>query len=71
MALEGDIPLPQGPSLQRRVEANLSSKTGRLEDQSLDIDAKTMALLGKRQQLKVASCDEIVAKVGINRWAYR
>ena len=54
MALQGNLPLPQGKGLQRRVEANISTKTGHLEDQSLDIDARTMALLGKRQQLRVS-----------------
>ena len=61
MALQGNLPLPQGQALQRRVEANISTKTGHLEDQSLDIDARTMALLGKRQQLRVCSWDPKIA----------
>ena len=62
MALQGNLPLPQGKSLQKRVEANISSKSGHLEDQSLDLDARTMALLGKRQQLRVSSWDPGIAK---------
>lgn len=54
MALQGSLPLPQGEALRRRVEANISTTTGNLEDQSLDIDARTMALLGKRQELRVS-----------------
>ena len=62
MALQGNLPLPQGKGLQRRVEANISTKTGHLEDQSLDLDARTMALLGKRQQLRVSSWDPKIGK---------
>ena len=62
MAFQGNLPLPQGQALQRRVEANVSAKTGHLEDQSLDIDARTMALLGKRQQLRVSSWNPRVLK---------
>lgn len=39
--------------MQRRVEAEISDTSGQLEDQSLDLDARTMAILGKRQQLSV------------------
>ena len=53
MDLHQDLALPQGQGLQRRVEANISSTTGHLEDLSLDLDARTMAILGKRQQLSV------------------
>lgn len=53
MAFQDNLPLPQGQSLQERVEEKVSSKTGHLEDQSLDLDARTMAILGKRQQLSV------------------
>lgn len=53
MAFQENLSLPQGEALQKRVEANTSSKTGHLEDQSLDLDARTMAILGKRQQLSV------------------
>lgn len=53
MAFQGNSSLPQGQGLQQRVEANISSRTGHLEDQSLDLDARTMAILGKRQQLSV------------------
>ena len=45
--------LPQGQALKRRVEASISKETGYLEDQDLDLDARTMAILGKRQQLRV------------------
>ena len=55
MAFQGDLSLPQGQSPQKRVEAKISKRTGHLEDQSLDLDARTMAILGKRQQLSVRS----------------
>lgn len=55
MSFQADLPLPQGPGLKKRVEENVSQRTGNLEDQSLDLDARTMAILGKRQQLKVRS----------------
>ena len=35
--------------------AKLSSTTGALEGRDLDLDARTLALLGKRERLKVAS----------------
>lgn len=53
MAFKEDLPVPQGEVLLRRVNAEISDKDGHLEDQSLDIDARTMAVLGKRQQLSV------------------
>lgn len=53
MALKGAVDLPHGPALQRRVERKISTETGHLEYGSLEIDARTMALLGKRQQLRV------------------
>ena len=53
MALQERLPLPQGQALKRRLETNISKGTGYLEDQSLDLDARTMAILGKRQQLRV------------------
>ncbi|KAI4210656.1 MAG: hypothetical protein LQ351_006535 [Letrouitia transgressa] len=46
-----NVPLPQGRDIQRRVAENISDETGNLEDQSLDLDARAMAILGKRQQL--------------------
>lgn len=48
-----NVPLPQGRDIQRRVAENISDETGNLEDQSLDLDARAMAILGKRQQLSV------------------
>lgn len=53
MAFQEDLPLPQGQGLKRRVEMNVTKATGHLGDQSLDLDARTLAVLGKRQQLKV------------------
>ncbi len=57
MTLQGDLPLSQGKALKSRVEANSFTKTGHLEDQILDLDPRTMALLGKRQQLRVSCRD--------------
>ena len=54
MVFREDLSLPQGQRLQKRVEANISSQTGHLEDQTFDLDARTMAILGKRQQLSVS-----------------
>ena len=53
MAFREDLPSPQAQGLKRRVEMNVSKRSGHLEDQSLDLDARIMAILGKRQQLKV------------------
>ena len=39
--------------LRERVLPRTSSKDGRLEDQTVDLDARAMQLMGKRQQLKV------------------
>lgn len=55
MAFREDLPVPQGEVLLRRVNAEISDKDGHLEDQSLDLDARAMAVLGKRQQLSVRS----------------
>ena len=55
MAFREDLPSPQAQGLKKRVEMNVSKRSGHLEDQSLDLDARTMAILGKRQQLKVCS----------------
>lgn len=41
--------------LRERVLPNVSNKNGDLEDKSMDVDARTMAILGKRQQLNVLS----------------
>lgn len=54
MKFSTSVPLPQGRGLQNRVEANISNTTGRLEDLNLDLDARTMAILGKRQELRVS-----------------
>ena len=42
---------PEGRPLQSRVDNNTSNKSGNIEDQALDLDARTLALLGKRQRL--------------------
>lgn len=39
--------------LRERVLPRTSSKDGHLEDQTVDLDARAMQLMGKRQQLKV------------------
>ena len=54
MAFKENISVPQSQKLVRRVNADISDKDGHLEDQSLDLDARTMAILGKRQQLSVS-----------------
>ena len=53
MTFQGPLPLPQGKQLHDRVLAKTSARTGQLEDQTLDLDARTMAMLGKRQRLSV------------------
>lgn len=53
MAFREDIPIPQGRGLQRRVNNEISDETGHLEDPHLDLDARTMLVLVKRQQLSV------------------
>lgn len=53
MAFQGDHQLPHERNIHERVKAKVSNKTGHLEDQSLDLDARTLAILGKRQQLSV------------------
>ena len=53
MAFGDDVPVPQGLSFQRRVNNEISDQTGHIEDQNLDLDARTLAILGKRQQLSV------------------
>ena len=66
-----DLPLPQGQQLQRRVEAKTSNRSGRLEDESLDLDARTMAILGKRQQLSVSPNDQSVIRTAVSSLTYR
>lgn len=39
--------------LRERVLPHTSDRDGHLEDQDLDLDARTMQAMGKRQQLKV------------------
>ena len=39
--------------LSDRVHPRISDKDGHLEDDSADLDARAMLLMGKRQQLKV------------------
>ena len=53
MAFSEDVPIPQGRDLQRRVNNAISDETGHLEEPRLDLDARSMAILGKRQQLSV------------------
>lgn len=45
---------PQGIEVRDRAFAKLSSTPGRLETQTPDLDARRLALLGKKQRLKVA-----------------
>ena len=45
--------LPHVVEMRDRVLAKASGTTGHLEDQTLDLDARTLAMLGKRQQLNV------------------
>ena len=54
MAFKENMPVPQGQQLLRRVNAGISDENGHLEDQNLDLDARAMAILGKRQQLSVS-----------------
>ena len=44
---------PRVIEMRDRVASKQSKTSGHLEDQTLDIDARTLALLGKRQRLKV------------------
>ena len=55
MAHQARNPLnyPDNRPLEQHVENNTSNTTGNLENQDLDIDARTLALLGKRQRLNV------------------
>lgn len=46
---------PHGTEMHDRTFAKRSSTSGPLESQALDLDARTLALLGKKQRLKVAS----------------
>ena len=48
-----DAPASQVRALQQRVKPKLSPRSGHLEDQSLELDARTLAVLGKREQLSV------------------
>lgn len=53
MAPYENVALAQGKKVRDRVLANTSARTGHLEDQRLDLDARTMAIMGKRQRLNV------------------
>ena len=53
MPRQHDELLLQDQQLRERVDETTSNKTGRLADQSLDLDARAMAIIGKRQQLNV------------------
>lgn len=55
MVFQEGLELPQGQGLHDRVNANISKSTGHLEDQTLDMDVRTMAILGKKQELRVRS----------------
>ena len=48
-----DEVLPQGVEMRDRLVAKTSTTTGHLEDQTLDLDARALALLGKKQRLRV------------------
>lgn len=52
------ITVTAGPSLKIRVEENVSHITAHLEDQSLDLNARTMAILGK-----VAAAQKIITEI--------
>lgn len=52
MAYSDEEPF-QGMEMRDRAFTELSSPTGHLGDQRLDLDARRLALLGKRQRLKV------------------
>ena len=54
MAPHGNLALPQGNGIRDRVLSKASATTGHLEDQTLDLDARTMAIMGKRQRLSVS-----------------
>lgn len=41
--------------LRERVLPHTSDRDGHLEDQTLDLDARTMQIMGKRQELRVGS----------------
>ena len=41
--------------LQECLDSKTSKGNGKLEDQTFNIDARTLALLGKKQQLRVSS----------------
>lgn len=45
----------QRKQLKERVLPHTSDEDGHLEDSTLDLDARAMQLMGKRQQLKVRS----------------
>lgn len=64
MAIGDDVSAPQGQGLQRRVKNEISDQTGHLEDQNLDLDARTLAILGKRQQLSVRQEKQLVRDRG-------
>ena len=53
MGSSRDEILPQNVEMRDRVNAKTSAKSGHLEDQTFDIDARTLALLGKKQRLRV------------------
>lgn len=61
MSPQDDQSPSQEQHLRDRVEMQTSHRTGNLEDQSLDLDARTMAILGKKQQLSVSPHDQVHA----------
>lgn len=44
----------QESDLRQRVLPHTSDRDGHLEEQTLDLDARTMQIMGKRQELKVS-----------------
>lgn len=46
-------------SLRERVLPNVSNENGDHEDKSMDVDARTMEIVGKRQQLTVLALSTI------------
>lgn len=50
-----DMALPHKDEMCDCVFAKTSLRTGHLEDQTLNLDTRSMAIMGKRQRLSVSS----------------
>ena len=53
MESSGSEELPQAVEMRDRLISKESGRMKHIEDQTLDLDARTLALLGKRQRLRV------------------